>query len=294
MRKLPLPTYQDKDITTELANNKKLARTSYPHLLNKLNLILSQYIYYHDNHGNALNITSQKIPEKLKNGLIKNYNNPPKELEYLEELRDSSPDSCPMCGSSHSASLDHLLPKEDYPEWTIFSQNLVPACECNTKRGQTLIGDRVNNERILHPYFDVILQKRNIHCHIRPEDGYKIVNIRLECINHGIEFNAVKFHLQEVVIKAGIINWLEKQWVKIYQEPVRIIQTLDEDKLIDNMKELDILLEKLLNRLDKRHQSKNNWESILIYGILKDSDVKKFIMDRHNDIVNGIVIPEDE
>lgn len=294
MKKLPLPHYEDVTIINFLANNRRLHQTTYPHLLNDLALIQSQYTHYINNNGNALNISAQPISNDLKTGIIKNYNNPPKELTHLEDLRTSSPDICPMCGSNHAGTLDHLLPKEDYPEWAVFSYNLVPACECNTKRGQTLIGNRANNERILHPYFDRVLTNRNISCTIIPRDpSFRIVDISIDCIATGTDLNAIQFHIEEVVKKAGIVNWLEKQWIKIYQEPVTVIQTLDEDTIIRNISELDMLLDKFLQRVEKRHKTPNNWESILIHGITRDLNAKQFILQRHNDIVNGIFIPED-
>lgn len=293
MKKLDLPPYDDATIIGQLANNRRLSGTSYPHLLNSLPLIQSQYAHYINNSGNAINIVGQPITNDLKTGLIKNYNSPPKDLEHLEDLRNSSPDICPMCGSNHAGTLDHLMPKEDFPEWTVFSWNLVPACECNTKRGQTLIGNAANNERILHPYFDNVLGNRNISCTITPQDSYRIVNITIDCIATGTDLNAIQFHIEEVVKKAGIVNWLEKQWIKIYQEPTTIIQTLDEYTIISDITELDQLLNKFLNRLEKRHKTPNNWESVLIHGILRDNNIKQFIIQRHNDIVNGIIDPED-
>ena len=166
MKKLDFPPYIDYTIISELAKNKRLSGTSYPHLLNNLTLIQNQYAHYISNRGNAINIVSQPIANNLKTGLIKNYNTPPEQLKHLEDLRNSSPDICPMCGSSHAGTLDHILPKEDFPEWAVFSWNLVPACECNINRGRTLVGNRANNERILHPYFDTILGNRNISCTI--------------------------------------------------------------------------------------------------------------------------------
>ncbi len=293
MKKLPLPNYIDITIISKLANNKRLHATSYPHLFNNLDLIKSQYKHYIDNAGNALNISKQNIPNILKKALSKNFNTEPDDLNHLTILRNSSPDSCPMCGSNHSGTLDHVFPREDYPEWTVFSWNLVPACGCNSKRKRKLIGRHSANERILHPYFDNEMSNRNISCTIIPINGYRIVNITINCIATGSNLNAIKFHIKEVVEKAGIVNWLEKQWIKIYQEPTIVIQTLDENTILNNIIELDQLLSKFLNRLDKRHQTPNNWESVLIYGILQDPNAKQFIIDHHNNIVRGITIPED-
>lgn len=293
MKKLPLPNYVDTTIITQLAKNEKLHKTSYPHLLNNLTLIKSQYQHYINNNGNALNISKQTIPNDLKEALSKNFNSEPDDLNHLTVLRDSSPDSCPMCGSDHAGTLDHVFPREDYPEWTVFSWNLVPACECNTKRGQTLIGNRVNNERVLHPYFDTELGNRNISCIITPINGYRISQVSVVCIATGTNLNAIHFHIEEVVKKSGIEKWLNKQWIKIYQEPESVIFTLEEDKLVNNVNELDILLNKLLRKLEKRHKTPNNWNSVLIHGILQDNHAKQFIMQRHNDIINGIIDTED-
>lgn len=62
---------------------------------------------------------------------------------------------CAMCGSHHNGTLDHYLPKQDYPEFAILPSNLVPACSiCNSgAKGRLHRGEDVG-ERFLHPYFD--------------------------------------------------------------------------------------------------------------------------------------------
>lgn len=65
--------------------------------------------------------------------------------------------SCPMCGSSVTGTVDHYLPKEDFPEFSVMAANLVPACShCNSgKKGRTFRG-ATPNERFIHPYFDTL------------------------------------------------------------------------------------------------------------------------------------------
>jgi 5-methylcytosine-specific restriction endonuclease McrA len=62
--------------------------------------------------------------------------------------------SCPMCGSPTTGSLDHYLPRNAYPEFSIMTSNLVPACShCNSGvKGNTYRG--TTPERFIHPYFD--------------------------------------------------------------------------------------------------------------------------------------------
>lgn len=293
MKKLPLPNYDDTTIITNLANNRKLHKTSYPHLLNNLALIKSQYQHYIVNNGNALNISKQTIPINLKEALSKNFDSKLNDLNHLTKLRNSSPDSCPMCGSDHAGTLDHVFPREDYPEWTVFSWNLVPACGCNSKRRKTLIGRRSSNERILHPYFDSELGNRNMSCIITPIGGYRITNVTIDCIATGTNLDAIRFHIEEVVKISGIENWLNRQWIKIYQKPRTIINTLPKNNTLENMNQLNDILEDFLEILDERHGTPNNWNSVLIHGILQDQNAKQFIVQRHNDIVNMIIDPQD-
>lgn len=63
-------------------------------------------------------------------------------------------DKCPFCGGiGRPKSLDHYLPKANYPHFSVLPQNLVPACrDCNTGKSNSLATDV--KEQILHPYFD--------------------------------------------------------------------------------------------------------------------------------------------
>lgn len=64
---------------------------------------------------------------------------------------------CPYCAVSASGTLDHYLPKDDYPIYAILSRNLVPSCgPCNTNK-RTLVLDGVTGVRaFFNPYYDPI------------------------------------------------------------------------------------------------------------------------------------------
>jgi hypothetical protein len=65
--------------------------------------------------------------------------------------------SYPMCGSSVTGALDHFLPKETFPEFSVMAANLVPACtNCNSSvKGRTYKGESPE-EWLIHPYFDML------------------------------------------------------------------------------------------------------------------------------------------
>lgn len=78
---------------------------------------------------------------------------PARKLIY-DQLIVTANERCPFCGGiGRVRSLDHYLPKANFPEFSVFPANLVPACkECNEDKSNTVaqnIGDQV-----LHPYFD--------------------------------------------------------------------------------------------------------------------------------------------
>ncbi|WP_460810032.1 HNH endonuclease [Microlunatus endophyticus] len=59
---------------------------------------------------------------------------------------------CPYCRLEEATTLDHILEKEDYPEFSILRLNLAPVCSrCNTLK-QTNKGLVAGHER-LHLYF---------------------------------------------------------------------------------------------------------------------------------------------
>ena len=63
-------------------------------------------------------------------------------------------DHCPTCGGiGQPRTLDHYLPKANYPKLAIVPQNLIPACrDCNTDKGNPLIDHP--HQQLLHPYLD--------------------------------------------------------------------------------------------------------------------------------------------
>lgn len=60
---------------------------------------------------------------------------------------------CPYCGYGHARTLDHYLPKNGYPKFSVLPYNLVPSCrDCNTLKSTTSASTAEN--QTLHPYYD--------------------------------------------------------------------------------------------------------------------------------------------
>ncbi|QUG87675.1 hypothetical protein GR140_02525 [Pseudomonas putida] len=77
-------------------------------------------------------------------------------LDWIPQLRDVMLGSCPMCGSLTLGTVEHYLPKTPFPEFSVFSWNLIPSCSsCNQKRGSKHVNGI--GYQLLHPMFDKVL-----------------------------------------------------------------------------------------------------------------------------------------
>ncbi len=64
---------------------------------------------------------------------------------------------CLFCGISEAGTLDHYLPKEDHPQFSVFSLNLVPACGgCNTLKRRLVVDEATAVRLFFHPYYDPV------------------------------------------------------------------------------------------------------------------------------------------
>jgi hypothetical protein len=277
MKYLPPPHVDDNDNLASIANNGAMA--SYPMLRNRLRRLLRRYETYVRVGGNPWDLTvlpRSVLVEELKTALRSHYDSPPALLDFLEALRHrGSPDVCPMCGSPKSGTLDHVFPRSKYPELSIFSKNLVPACDCNTKRGDRFKGSR-RNQRVLHPYFDVVLSRRLIRAKITESvDGFVKPEIELViCLrrSHRI-YGAVKFHLENVLQRTDVLPHLEVSWLKILRNPEDYL-TLERPF---TQAALDDAVTRQLGILDRRRSTPNNWDSMLFAGLAANRRAKRFL-----------------
>lgn len=251
--------------------------------------ILSLYNDYLRNNGNPHLLpshnTSGTIREIIEKKFQQIYNKPPETMilkDVFSHIRKkSSPNLCPMCGSSSIGTIDHYLPQSIYPLYSIYLYNLVPACSCNSLRNTTIIGNI--NERILHPYFDNVLLSRRLLTSsliLNPDES---LDIKIEVYENGltpIEIDMVKFHLDNVVLKTNILDSIADFWGNIKDQPDSIMYnrpTAPIDKLTyyKNVKEH-------FKRFFINKNLHNSWMSILLHGIIKNKRIISFLTNKYN------------
>ena len=75
--------------------------------------------------------------------------------KYYKLIRLNANGVCPICGRGAPKTLDHFLPKSEYPLLCVTPCNLVPICrDCNTEKKDITSIDYFGLP--FHPYFDVM------------------------------------------------------------------------------------------------------------------------------------------
>jgi len=130
---------------------------------NEYTYIKNRYEEYEKNKGQLENISNSKftktncpkksdLPKSLYCELYSLYDS---KEELKEKIRDNSEVICPYCGIKETPyHVDHILPRSKYPEFSMFSHNLVGVCSvCNSRyKGDTFVK---NGERqFFNPYGD--------------------------------------------------------------------------------------------------------------------------------------------
>ncbi|MFS0574988.1 HNH endonuclease [Sporosarcina sp. 179-K 3D1 HS] len=104
--------------------------------------------------------------------------------------------TCPICGQRKVSTLDHVLPKSEYPSLVVAPINLIPAChECNKLKSSKIAKSSL--EETLHPYFDDLGMERFLFAEV-VEENIPWVNFFIEPPNSWNDLLAarVKHHFK--------------------------------------------------------------------------------------------------
>ena len=220
------------------------------------------------------------------------YASPPPEIkDILHQLRRlTSVDVCPMCGSfNNCGTLEHVFPKNQFEEYSIYTKNLVPSCQCNSLRGVVSVGP-IAGQRILHPYFDDLVSERLFQATFK--GNFPTIQIDVEVCYKGSGKRAVIFHLENVLKKNYIIDYLIKApWAKLLRMPDDILKNFPDVEMTP--RDLTQCLKATLDQHDRKFGTPNNWDSIMFSGILTSKPAREYLLSHLNGIINGSIKPEE-
>ncbi len=122
--------------------------------------IVNRYNTYEQEKKALENVGASKIASKEdKDAIHSSFNTAFKKKIKNDELKkvyEECEGICPYCGDGKIEEVDHYVPKEDYPEFTLYPNNLIPLCnKCNKKKGSKFI-DGQNRRQFINFYYDNI------------------------------------------------------------------------------------------------------------------------------------------
>lgn len=81
------------------------------------------------------NVTAEELKKIYTNQMVGHSEG---RVYYDELIQAAKHDLCPLCAHRDVSTLDHYLPKADYPRLAVVPINLIPACkDCNTSKLNT-------------------------------------------------------------------------------------------------------------------------------------------------------------
>ncbi|MPV71429.1 HNH endonuclease [Burkholderia sp. BE17] len=190
---------------------------------------------------------STKEMEDLYDNVFARKSSPVRKDYYDKLMMVPENGVCPLCGQRDVSTLDHYLPKAEYPSLAVTPINLVPACqECNHTKLQHF--PKSDDQQLIHPYFDVLPAGIWLVAdleHSRPpalkyrisivDDCDKTITKRLTL--HFEKFELAKLYAsQAATILSGIAGKLAKAWARGGETEVKFVLTEDADSWSEHHK----------------------------------------------------------
>lgn len=184
-------------------------------------------------------------------------------LSWISELYINGLNSCPFCGGDGARTIEHYLPQASYPEFSVYSLNLLPSCgSCNSKRNSLNAHGAATSP--LHPYFDKhILNKLN---------AYTVVSLDCGVIGFYLSYDHSPFTEEE-------------QFRIDYHMEISLDETSYINRTLDSLETLRISSEKYSTPMEfrteviddqiyisERKKDYNSWHHALCKGLANLSD----------------------
>lgn len=157
MRSAPVLDIDDIEIFDQIRTAKHNPRRS--RLAAARPAVIDAYERYFDATPDVGSLDQAALNDQQKEALIHAFTVETAPMTALrgQILKRIAVARCPFCGISESSTLDHYLPKEQYPEFAVYSANLVPACSpCNTRKRDKILDGDTDVRLFFHPHFDEI------------------------------------------------------------------------------------------------------------------------------------------
>lgn len=239
-----------------------------PVVSQNIELLIKSYREYARERGNPWMISGHVKNAEFQQAMGSLYGSTMEAVSYISALRKSTRGRCcAFCGSLNNNQIDHFLPKEHYPEFSIFLQNLFPICACNQTKGKKTTGAKVG-ERFLHPKFDRKIGERSVFVRIRCHGDVPTYTVIFKKPKGVLDAKAFEFHTQTLISEENLVDYVKDGFERFCRRPGNIVRALKRS----NPRSKQHLIQLLCDEISEacwQHQSKNNWESIMLQALVE-------------------------
>ena len=183
-------------------------------------------------------------------------------------LRSRELQLCPACGEDGTPNtLDHYLPKQSYPEFSITACNLFPMCDiCQGEKGTATV-NAANERLFLHPYFDQFTDAQVFCLTIgRPFEAPQTISLEPHPDLGAAQHALVARHLHELGIGRRYNRFFKSEYMRL----LRLVKSIRQ-KGLNVRTQLDTFCEYAL------HKSVNSWGHVFYTGVIADAALMEYL-----------------
>jgi len=228
-----------------------------------------EYLLYEGNP--ELVSESTVVPDKTKFiNLYKTDDDDFVQKPIIDKLRSRKLKLCPSCGEDGTPNtLDHYLPKDKYPEFSILSKNLFPMCDIC--QGKKLAKDKDEHGRryFLHPYYDQFLSEQILYLSISgPFCSPKIYSISVTTEIDDDLREVIKRHIKGIDFMDRFGSYFRDQYFRL----LRLVEFIRKEGN-------DVRSQMLAFHQMAKLKGVNSWEHVFYDGVLENDALMNFLVD---------------
>ena len=194
--------------------------------------------------------------------------------QLFASIRQNQPASiksiCQFCGFNSDDTIDHYLPKCDFPEFSLHFKNLLPCCStCNSLKSNYLIDPNSKIRGIINLYLDQISNRQFLYAKVKFIKGLPLIEFKLINTSHIDKtlFTTICLHYK----KLNLIKRYTNRFNSVYVEIESSLSNLRKNNPRIDLKRflLDDTIELQINR------GKNYYKAVIRQALANNEDFIK-------------------
>lgn len=186
---------------------------------------------------------------------------------------------CPYCDIGSITTLDHILPKKEYPNLSVSPSNIVPACkDCNTNKGT--MSPSINDE-VINLYVDEVNSFRWLFVDFIDDEDIKIFPKYYILEEEKWESKQLFKKVTTLVNKLNLLDKFENQMVSNFFDTVKSFFRFSNLKNFDDLNQFWKNIKLTSEDYDKNY-GYNYFLSALYYSMYQKRDILQILFNKYD------------